>query len=89
MRTSAFAWPSFLAVASLGIVGTGIAFVLMGRLVARVGSTRASTATYLIPVVALVLGVVFLDEPVRALSILGVAMVILGAVIASRRERVG
>jgi len=87
LARSTFAWPSFLAVLALGVLGTGVAFVLMGRLVARVGSTRASTATYLIPVVALVLGAVFLDEPVHVLSIVGIALVILGAVLASRRER--
>lgn len=87
LSSSSFAWPSVLAVASLGLLGTGIAFVLMGRLVARAGSTRASTATYLIPVVALVLGTVFLDEPVRPLSVAGVALVILGAALASRSER--
>ncbi len=38
-------WPS----RAWAIVGTGVAFVLMGRLVARVGSSRASFATYLDP----------------------------------------
>jgi drug/metabolite transporter (DMT)-like permease len=41
---SSFAWSSFAAVAVLGAVGTGLAFLLMGRLVARVGSSRASFA---------------------------------------------
>jgi drug/metabolite transporter (DMT)-like permease len=53
---------SMAAVAFLGVFGTGVAFVFMGRLVGRVGSARASFATYLIPVVALVLGVVFRNE---------------------------
>ncbi len=87
VRGSAFAWSSIAAVMSLGILGTGIAFVLMGRLVSRVGSTRASFATYLIPVVALVLGVIFRNDPVHPLSIVGVALVIVGAVLASRKER--
>ena len=86
---STFAWPSFLAVLALGVLGTGIAFVLMGRLVSRVGSTRGSTATYLIPVVALVLGAVFLDEQIHPLSVVGIALVIAGAVLASRRDRAG
>ena len=84
---STFAWPSLIAVAALGVLGTGLAFVLMGHLVARVGSTRASMATYLIPVVALVLGAIFLSEPVHALSVLGIGLVILGAMLASRKER--
>ena len=37
----------------LGVVGTGLAFALMATLVGRVGSTRASFITYLIPVVSL------------------------------------
>jgi len=86
LRGSSFAWPSSLAVAALGIVGTGIAFVLMGHLVSRVGS-RASFAIYLIPVVALYLGAVFRDEQVHLLSIVGVGLVIAGALLASRKER--
>ena len=87
LHGSTLTWPSLLSVTALGIMGTGIAFVLMGRLVARVGSTRASFATYLIPVVALVLGRVFLNERVPLLSIIGIALVILGAVLASRKEQ--
>jgi drug/metabolite transporter (DMT)-like permease len=87
LRGSSFEWPSLAAVVALGALGTGLAFVLMGRLVSRVGSSRASVATYLIPVVALVLGAVFLDERVRALSLIGIGLVIAGAVLASRRER--
>lgn len=85
---SSFAWGPLAAIAALGALGTGLAFVLMGRLVSRVGSSRASFATYLIPVVALVLGAVFLDETVQALSIVGIGLVIVGALLASRKERV-
>lgn len=84
---SNFAWGPFAAILALGVAGTGLAFVLMGRLVARVGSSRASFATYLIPVVALVFGAIFLDETVRTLSIAGIALVIVGALLASRQER--
>lgn len=86
LRGSGFHWPSLAAVAALGIMGTGVAFVLMGRLVSRVGSARASFATYLIPVVALVLGLVFRDEDVHVSSVVGVVLVIAGAILASRRE---
>jgi drug/metabolite transporter (DMT)-like permease len=84
---SSFAWGPLATIAALGSLGTGLAFVLMGTLVSRVGSSRASFATYLIPVVALVLGAVFLDETVRALSVAGIVLVIAGAVLASRKER--
>ena len=75
------------AVVVLGIVGTGVAYLLMGTLVGRVGPTRASFITYLIPVVSLVLGVAFKDDHVAALALGGVALVIVGAVLASRQER--
>jgi drug/metabolite transporter (DMT)-like permease len=84
--SSRFAAGSFLAVLVLGAVGTGLAFVLMGRLVGRVGSTRASFATYLIPVVAVVLGVIVRDEAVEILGIVGIVAVIAGAILASRPD---
>jgi len=84
---SSFAWGPLAAIVALGALGTGLAFVLMGRLISRVGSSRASVATYVIPVVALVLGAIFLDETVRTLSIVGIGLVIAGALLASRKER--
>jgi drug/metabolite transporter (DMT)-like permease len=83
---SSFAWPSLFAVTAVGLLGTGLAFVLMGTLAGRVGATRASFLTYLIPVVALILGVAFRDELISPIAILGVGLVILGAFLASRRE---
>ena len=83
---SRFAWDSVLAVAAAGMIGTGAAFVIMGALVGRVGSTRGSFITYLIPVVALVLGVVFRSDTVAVPAVAGVGLVILGALLASRRE---
>lgn len=83
---STFAWGPFVAVAAAGVIGTGIAFAIMGSLVGRVGSTRASVITYVIPVVALVLGVVFRGDEVAPIALLGVAMVIAGAALASGRE---
>ena len=83
---STFEWAPFVAVAVAGVLGTGIAFVFMGTLVGSVGSTRASVLTYLIPVVALILGVVFRGDVVAPIAVAGVAMVIAGAVLASRRD---
>jgi drug/metabolite transporter (DMT)-like permease len=68
------------------MMGTGLAFVMMGRLVARVGSTRASFAIYTTPVVALILGAVFRDETVYLVSVIGIVLVIAGAILASRKE---
>lgn len=86
LTRSTFAWSSLLAVVAVGVLGTGLAFVLMGNLAGSVGATRASFLTYLIPVVALILGVVFRGEVISPISILGVGLVIVGALLASRRE---
>jgi drug/metabolite transporter (DMT)-like permease len=83
---STFTWSAAGAVAAVGILGTGLAFVLMGRLVGRVGPTRASIVGYLIPVVALLLGVALRGDEVGPLALVGVVLVIAGAYLTSRRE---
>jgi drug/metabolite transporter (DMT)-like permease len=83
---SEFAWSSLAATLAVGVLGTGLAFVLMGTLTGRVGATRASFITYVIPVVALVLGVVFRGDRVSPVAVVGVLAVIVGAFLASRRE---
>ena len=85
---SDLAWDALVAIAVLGLIGTGFAFVLMGRLVGRVGPTRASIVGYLIPVVALGLGVAFRGDDVGPFALVGVALVIAGAYLTSRRESV-
>jgi drug/metabolite transporter (DMT)-like permease len=87
LRWSTFEVVPVAAVLVLGIVGTGLAFLLMARLAGRVGGPRASMVTYLIPVVAVAAGVVVLDDRVTPAALVGVALVIGGAVAASRRER--
>ena len=75
---------ALLSVAALGVLGTGLAFVLAGRLLAKVGASRGAIVTYLMPVVALVLGALLRDDPVHAVSIAGMALVLAGAVITGR-----
>lgn len=75
-----------VATVTLGVVGTGAAFVLMGTLIGRVGGPRASFITYLIPLVALVLGMGFLGEKATPLALGGAGLVLVASVLASRRE---
>lgn len=70
---------SFLAVLALGCLGTAIANVAMAMAAGRFGATRASVSGFLIPVVALLLGVVVRGEQVPALSLAGGALCLLGA----------
>ncbi len=84
---SRFEWSPFAAVLVLGTLGTGVAFVLAGTLMGRVGATRGAIIAYLIPVVAMVLGVVLRDEHVDAIAIGGLAFVLAGAWLTSRAGR--
>jgi drug/metabolite transporter (DMT)-like permease len=84
---SEWAVAPFLALATLGIAGTGIAFVLMSAFVGHVGPTRGGVAVYFIPIVSIVLGVIMLNETVAAVQLAGTALVLAGAWLTSRRER--
>jgi len=84
---SEFEPDAFAAVAALGALGTGLAFIAMGTLLARVGASRASVAVYFVPVVAIIAGVIFRDEHVAALSLAGMVLVVAGAWLTSRAER--
>lgn len=86
LPSSEFDWASAAAVVALGFFGTGWAFVAMTTLVGRVGATRGSVAIYFLPVVAIVLGVVFRDETIAAISLIGTGLVLAGAYLTSRRE---
>ncbi len=86
LGSSTWSWRSGLAMVPLGVLGTGLAFVLMTTLVGRAGATRGAVAIYFVPVVAILLGVLFLDEAVAPIALLGAALVIVGAWVASRAE---
>lgn len=70
---------AYLCLLALGIFGTGLAFVSIAMAAGRVGATRASAAAFLIPPVALVLGVIVRGEHVAPLSIFGGAVCLAGA----------
>jgi drug/metabolite transporter (DMT)-like permease len=76
-----------LAVLLLGIVGTGFAYVLNYGSIAELGPTRASVVTQLVPVVAVAVGVAFLDEPFRLRLIIGAAVTLLGIALLHERIR--
>ncbi|MCI3949476.1 MAG: family transporter, partial [Acidimicrobiales bacterium] len=69
----------------LGVLGTGAAYVLYYRLVADVGPTRASLVTYLVPLVAVTVGVVVLDETFHLRVLAGGALIVGGIALTSRR----
>ncbi len=62
----------------LGLIGTGAAYVLNYRIISDDGPLIASTVAYLLPVVAVVLGGLLLEENLVLRQIVGVAVVLLG-----------
>ena len=68
-----------LSLLALGAGGTAIANVLLATAAGRFGAARASSTTFLIPVVALALGVIVRHEQVALLSVLGGLVCLSGA----------
>src|SRR6266536_1967209 len=78
--------PSVLAsVLTLGVLGTGIAYVLNYRLIEDEGATAASTVTYLLPIVAVALGVVVLGEAATWNLLAGTAIILFGVALSEGR----
>ena len=73
-----------LAVAVLGIFGTGLAFALNYRLISDEGATTASTVTYLMPIVSVLLGWLVLGEQLGFRVLLGMAIVLVGVLLTQR-----
>ena len=87
-------WPSspvsvqaWLSVIALAVVCTAIAFVVFFQLIAEVGPARAVVITYVNPAVALVLGAIVLDEAVTVPILAGFALILVGSVLATARNR--
>lgn len=79
-----FRWSSFAAIAALGVLGTGVAFAVMAAVLGRVGATRGSIVTYLMPPVSIALGVTVRGDRVDAVALVGIAVVLAGAFLVGR-----
>jgi drug/metabolite transporter (DMT)-like permease len=73
----------------LGLIGTGAAYVLNYQIIGSEGATIASTVTYLLPVVAIILGVVVLNESITVLIVAGIVLVLIGVALTRTREPTG
>ncbi len=76
---------SIIAMLCLGVFGSGFAYIWNFYITAAAGSAIASTVTYLTPVVAVVIGWLYLGEDVFWNEIAGALIVILGALISQGR----
>ena len=82
-------WKVTGSVLTLGIAGTGFAYILYYALVAGAGASRAILITYLVPTFALGYGAVLLDEPVTGAAVGGLALVLAGVALGTGAVRSG
>jgi drug/metabolite transporter (DMT)-like permease len=87
---AAFTWPTqapsataWLAVLVVGVFCTGLAYLLFYRLIARGSPSRTMTVGYLIPLFAVVYGVLLLDEQLTPAMVTGGLVILLGTALAS------
>lgn len=75
------------AILVLGILGSGVAYVLNYAILRAAGATTASTVTYLIPVFSTLLGATVLGETLRWNQPAGTVVLLAGIAISQRRLR--
>jgi uncharacterized membrane protein len=86
-----FNWPDSISakvawsVAGLGVVCTALAFVVFFALIAAIGPARATVITYVNPAVAVLLGILLLDEDFTLGIAVGFPLILVGSVLAARR----
>lgn len=70
----------------LGVICSALAFVFFFALIKEIGPARASLITYVNLLVAMLLGVIFLNEPITQGIIVGMPLVVIGSYLASQRR---
>jgi drug/metabolite transporter (DMT)-like permease len=76
---------SILAVVWLGLLGSGMAYLVFFRILGRWGATRTSLVAYLLPLYGIALGALVLREPIATSTLVGAALVIGGIAIVNSR----
>ncbi len=87
LADSTFAWSAVASNLAVGVGGTGVAYVAAATLIGRVGPVRMSAVTYVIPVIAAVLGVTVLDESLGGVEVTGLVVLLVGAWMTTRAGR--
>ena len=85
-----FYWPktppsrvSWVSAVMLGVICTGIAYILYFRLLSRIGPSKTLAVTYLIPAFGVLWGHLFLHEPITTSMVAGCAVILLGTTLAT------
>ncbi|HVK19780.1 MAG TPA: DMT family transporter [Actinokineospora sp.] len=90
--TPFFAWQTpdlrvsvVLSIVLLGVVGTGLAYLIYFRLITDAGAATASSVNYLVPITAVAIGVALLGEPITWNMIVGTLVVLVALAFAENR----
>ena len=75
--------PAWLAMAMLGVLCTGVAYILYFWLIENIGPARALTVTFVLPVFAVIYGVIFLAETVSLWMLLCAGVIVCGTALAA------
>ena len=82
-------WKVTASMLALGIAGTGLAYIVYYALLSGAGASRAILITYLVPTFAVVYGAVLLGEPVTAVAVGGLALVLAGVALGTGAVGIG
>jgi drug/metabolite transporter (DMT)-like permease len=78
---------AWLAIIGLGLICSALAFVLFFALIKEIGPTRSTLITYVNVAVAMLLGTVFLAEPITFGILVGLPLVVIGSYLAGRERQ--
>lgn len=87
LTTGTLDWRVLGSITALGVVGTGIAYIFYYRIIDAAGSTIASSVTIVQPVVAVILGMLLLQEQLNWYEVVGGLVIIFGAMVAQGRVK--
>ena len=73
-------------VLGLGILGTGLAYIIYYYIIEKLGVVSASSVTYIPPVVAIAIGVIFVGEKINAWEYLGTVLIFVGVILINRKK---
>lgn len=79
-------WKVWGSTIALGAGGSGIAYLLFYRLLAEAGASRSILVAYLVPPIALLYGAGFLDEPITASALVGLALILVGVALGTGQD---
>ena len=80
-------WKETGSILLLGLVGTGVAYIMSFALIRSAGPSRMMLVTYTIPAVAVLYGWLLLGESLRAVDLVGLAVILVGVALAARGRR--